>query len=165
MFELSGGNDGGSTASSSNSSGEQGKKAPGIGKLWVPIVLFIGTVCGIISYEIASEYTRFPHFPFRGPGLIGPDIFLEIHIILSTIGIALLVALIVVYARTYMQTRANFILGLLVVLFALLLQSVLTYPVLLELEVAQGFAIVVFSPVADVFTIIAYTVFLYLSLE
>lgn len=76
---------------------------------------------------------------------------------------ALLVALIIVYARTYLQTKANFILGLLVVLFALLLQALLTYPVILELE--TGFAIEVFSPVADVFTIIAYTVFLYLSLE
>lgn len=164
MFELSsGGNDGGSTGSSSSNSGEQKRSGTGFGKLWVPIVLFIGTVAGIIANEIAQAYARFPHFPFRGQP--GPNLFLEFHIILSTIGIALLVALIVVYARTYMQTRANFILGLLVVLFALLLQSVLTYPVLLELEVTTGFAIVVFSPVADVFSIIAYTVFLYLSLE
>jgi hypothetical protein len=134
-----------------------------VGKLWVPIVIFIGTLFGVISNEIASEYSRFPRFPFGRP--FGPDLFLQLHIILSTVGIALLVALIVVYARTFMQTKANFILGLLVVLFALLLQSVLTYPVLLELEVAPGFAIEVFSPVADVFTIIAYTVFLYLSLE
>ena len=77
----------------------------------------------------------------------------------------LLVALILVYARTYKQTKANFILGLLVVLFALLLQSLLTYPLLLELELTPGFAFAVFSPVADIFTIIAYAVFLYLSLE
>ena len=71
---------------------------------------------------------------------------LEFHIILSTIGMALLVALILVYARTYQQTKANFILGLLVVLFALLLQSLLTYPLLLELEFTPRFAFAVFSP-------------------
>jgi len=147
-----------------NSSDGQKKSGIPVGKLWVPITIFIGTLLGVIAYEIASEYSRFPHFGPFGEA-IGPDVFLEYHIILSTIGMALLVALIVVYARTYLQTKANFILGLLVVLFALLLQAILTYPVLLELEVAPGFAIEVFSPVADAFTIIAYTVFLYLSLE
>jgi hypothetical protein len=131
-------------------------------KVWVPVVLLVGTLLGIASYKIATEISGFPHFNRIGQPL-GPDIYLEFHIIFSTVGMALLVALIVVYARTYLQTKANFILGLLVVLFALLLQSLLTYPVLLELE--TGFAIEVFSPVADVFTIIAYTVFLYLSLE
>ncbi len=77
---------------------------------------------GIVSYQIATELAGFPHFNRIGQP-IGPDVFLEFHIILSTVGMALLVALIVVYARTYVQTKANFILGLLVVLFALLLQA------------------------------------------
>jgi len=140
------------------------KKGKMLSKLWVPIVLFVGALIGIISYEIASESAEFPRFGRFGQQF-GPDLYLEFHVILSTIGMALLVALIIIYARTYLQTKANFILGLLVVLFALLLQSLLSYPILLELEVAPGFAIAFFSPVADVFTIIAYTVFLYLSLE
>jgi hypothetical protein len=144
------------------SNGGEPQKRSVAGKLWVPVVVIVGTILGIASYKIATELSGFPHFNRFGQPF-GPDVYLEFHIIFSTVGIALLVALIVVYARTYLQTRANFILGLLVVLFALLLQSLLTYPVLLELE--TGFAIEVFSPVADVFTIIAYTVFLYLSLE
>ncbi len=141
--------------------GNPKKNARGMGRLWVPAVLVIGTIIGIVSYKLATEISGAP--PFNRPFI--PDVYLEFHIILSTIGMALIVALLVVYARTYVQTKANFILGLLVVLFALLLQAVLTYPVLLELEVAPRPAIEVFSPVADVFTIIAYTVFLYLSLE
>jgi len=150
-------------AGNNSNEGEKRSRFP-VGKLWVPITIFAGTLLGVLSYEAASEYSRFPRFSPFGQG-IGPDVYLEFHIIFSTIGMALLVALIIVYARTYIQTKANFILGLLVVLFALLLQAVLTYPVLLELEIEPGFAIEVFSPVADVFTIIAYTVFLYLSLE
>jgi hypothetical protein len=150
-------------AEGSGSNDDQKKKTGNLtGKLWVPIVIFAGTLLGILSYELATEISGFPRFDRFGQSF-GPDVFLEFHIILSTIGMALLVALIVVYARTYIQTKANFILGLLVVLFALLLQALLTYPVLLELE--TGFAIEVFSPVADAFSIIAYTVFLYLSLE
>jgi len=107
------------------------------------------------------------------PTLFGPpdvqfkfQVFREFHIILSTVGIALLVALLVVYGRTYTQTRANFVLGLLVMLFALLLNSVLTYPIFLGLaEPAFSFPPFFFSPIADVSTIVAYAIFLYLSLE
>ena len=93
------------------------------------------------------------------------------HIILSTVGIALIIALIIVYARTYIQTRANFIFGLLIVLFALLLQAILTYQVFINFlghgpgpEIGE-FALNFSSLVADIFMIVAYTAFLYLSLE
>jgi hypothetical protein len=140
---------------------EKAKRGARPSKVWVPAVITLGALIGAVSYYVASQTAQFPRF--GGP--FGPDAYLEFHIIFSTIGMALLVALILVYARTYQQTRANFILGLLVVLFALLLQSLLTYPLLLELELTPRFAFAVFSPVADVFTIIAYAVFLYLSLE
>lgn len=145
---------------------EDGNKRKGIrpSKVWVPVAIFLGAVIGAISYYVASQSADFPRFGGVGEAP-GADAYLEFHIILSTVGMALLVALILVYARTYRQTRANFILGLLVVLFALLLQAVLTYPLLLELELTPRFAFAVFSPVADIFTIIAYAVFLYLSLE
>ncbi len=133
-------------------------------KLWVPIVILIGIIVGTLSYLVARSAENFPRFDRFGR-FFGPDTYLEFHIILSTVGIALLVALIVVYAKTYTQTRANFIFGLLVVLFALLLQAILTYPLILEFEFVTGFAILVFSPIADIFTILAYAVFLYLSLE
>jgi hypothetical protein len=136
------------------------RRRSALGKFWVPIVIFIGTLLGVVSYNLTSY--EFPHRPGQ---LSGAVIFLTIHIVLSTVGMVLLVSLLIVYSRTYIQTKANFILGLLVVLFALLLQSILTYPVFLELEISTGFVIEVFSPVADVFTIVAYTVFLYLSLE
>lgn len=152
--------EGGSNGNNDGNEKKEKKSGISLGKLWLPVVLFIGAVIGIISYELTIQMSRVP--PFGRPFV---DVYLALHIILSTIGMALLVALIVVYARTYLQTKANFILGLLVVLFALLLQSLLTYPVLLEIEVAPRPAIEVFSPVADVFTIIAYMVFLYLSLE
>lgn len=151
---------------SSGSNNDGGQKKSGlnlVGELWVALVIFIGAVVGVATYKIGTEISGFPHFPPGRP--VGSDVFLEFHIILSTIGMALLIALIVVYARTYLQTKANFILGLLVVLFALLLQALLTYPLLLELELPPGYVIAVYSPVADIFTIIAYTVFLYLSLE
>lgn len=137
-------------------------------KLWVPIVILIGGIAGVLLYlwSLVDYYSYFGfhrEYPFFQGGF--PGAFGEFHIILSTVGIALLAALLVVYGRTYRQTKANFVLGLLVVLFALLLQSILTSPIIVGLieheSVIHGF----YSPAADVFTIIAYTVFLYLSLE
>ncbi len=147
-------------------------------KLWVPIVLIVGFLLGeAISYlSTQPQPACFGGFPGEGGpcgGQFGFNRFprftddptIQFHIILTTISIALLVALVVVYVRMYMETKANFSLGLVVVLFALLVQALLSYPLVI------GFIGVVYlgpglsSQFADVFTLCAYIVFLYLSLE
>jgi len=52
------------------------------------------------------------------------------HIVFTTIETALLVSLVIIYTRMYVVTKANFALGLVVVLGALLLQGLLSYPIL-----------------------------------
>ena len=143
---------------------ENAKKAPS--KLWVPIVVLLGGIIGVLLYlwSVMNEYYNFgfERFPLqRG----FTETFGELHVILSSISVALLLALLVVYGRTYLKTRANFIFGLLIVLFALLLQSLLTFPIILGIAEHIPIRPEVSSNIADVFTIIAYTAFLYLSLE
>lgn len=135
------------------------------GLVFVPLVLVIGVIIGIALYF--GESMSFPDmmnpFPqFQSPGFREYE---ELHIVLSTVSISLLFALIVVYAKTYLETKANFSLGLLVVLFALMVQAVLTLPLLVYFESPREFSPSIFSPFADVFTIVAYSIFLYLSLE
>lgn len=145
------------------------EKAPkkGPSKLWLPIVLLVGLVSGLLLYFWSSlntyYYFGFQRVPFQ-PGF-GPETFGELHIILSTVSISLLIALLVVYGRTYLQTKANFMFGLLVVLFALLLQALTTFPIVLGIAEHQPILPQFTSNLADAFTIIAYSVFLYLSLE
>lgn len=179
----SGGNNGNPAGSNSYDNANQnpadrdrtGKKA-GRGRLasllWVIIVLAIGAMVGLISYLAIAPHIvvltpgppfgDFGHLPDRGLLTV-----LAWHIILSTVSIALLVSLVVVYGRTYSQTRANFALGILIVLIALLLQQLFTYPVFQLILV--GSTLLTRTPVydfaADVFTIVAYSIFLYLSLE
>jgi hypothetical protein len=132
-------------------------------KLLVPIIILVGAVLGLVAaLNLQSEFPSNPFgFPFPG----APSLYLEEHVVLSTISLALLAGLVVVYSRSYIITKANFMLGLLIVLFALLLQGLLQYPLLhlaMNIDVGEGdFS----SPVSDLFTIIAYSVFLYLSLE
>jgi magnesium-transporting ATPase (P-type) len=156
----------------------QSEKKRNTSKLWLPAVIAIGYLIGVLSYlAVMPELIQ---QPFAGEF----DTFLEFHIILSTIGMSLLVALVVVYARIYSQTRAKFVLGLLVILVALLLQSVFNYPVFVGMmepppfpggwqgpelhffanfnpPFPSGFS----SPISDIFMIVAYAIFLYLSLE
>jgi hypothetical protein len=128
-------------------------------------VILVGALIGLLSALNLQE-----EFPGNGfPRILGfgygPFVYLQYHIVLSTVALALLATLIVVYSRSYAQTRANFMLGLVIVLFALLLEALLKSP-LLDLYVTGRVEIDAFySPVSDVFTIIAYSVFLYLSLE
>ncbi len=135
-----------------------------VGKLWVVVVLLGGLVSGVLLSDLATlpDQSRAPFF--RRVPLFNPDPAIRLHIIFTTVEVALMVSLVIVYLKIYSETKANFALGLLIVLAALLLQTVLSYPLVLGFE---GVILVpgLLSTLADVLTIGAYTVFLYLSLE
>jgi hypothetical protein len=132
-------------------------------KLWLPVVLAVGVLVGLaLSYLVPEPFS----VGIAGHGFA--DRFrdsLVLHMILSTVSIALLVALIVIYLNVYAQTGARFALGILVVMFALLMQSLFQYPLLLGLFGVYPNPFGPFLSSADLFTIAAYTIFLYLSLE
>jgi len=135
-----------------------------VGKLWVVVVLLVGLVVGVILAGLATlpEQSRDPFF--RRVPVFNPDPSIRLHIILTTVEVALMVSLVVVYLKVYSETRGNFALGLVIVLSALLLQTVFSYPLVLGTE---GVILVpgTLSTLADFLTIGAYTIFLYLSLE
>ncbi|MEM3684405.1 MAG: hypothetical protein QXX17_06430 [Conexivisphaerales archaeon] len=137
------------------------KKLPS-GKIWVPITIIAGLVLGIVAsfLLLGFPYTSLPYglryFVWS---------FLAFHVILSTVALALLVALLFVYLRVYSETRARFALGLVIVLGTLLLHSLFTYPLLLPTPRDFWEIPGPFFDSGDVLMIIAYTVFLYLSLE
>jgi len=141
-------------------------------KLWVPIVLLIGLIVGELISAATVQQPSPP--PFGGGG--GPYGFyfhhfptnplFEYHIVLTTVGVALLAALVVIYVRMYVDTRANFALGLVIVLIALLLQALFSYPITVAaIGLVQFPGSAYLSLAADVVTICAYAIFLYLSLE
>jgi hypothetical protein len=134
------------------------------GKLWVVVVVLAGLVAGVLLSDLATlpEESREPFF--RGVPVFNPDPSIRLHIVLTTVEVALLVSLVIVYLKVYSETKANFALGLVIVLSALLLQTVFSYPLILG---TQGVILVpgTLTTLADFLTIGAYSVFLYLSLE
>jgi len=141
------------------------KRKGGTGRVWVPVVLIIGVAIGAVLAAMPSPATE----PWRGHGRGGwgfqvesPD---DVNIILSTVSIALLAALLMVYSKTYRETKAKFALGLVAVLLALLLQSVLSSPLVYGAFGQSSGGLGVFLLFAEIFKMAAFTVFLYLSLE
>ena len=137
------------------------KTRTGPAKLLVPLVLLVGVLAGIaLSYSVPLPFGFGPFPPF--------DQFrnlIIVHMVLSTVIICLQVALVIVYLKVYAETGARFALGILVVMSALLFQSLFQYPLLLGFVGRTPTEFGPYLSAADLFTIAAYTIFLYLSLD
>ncbi len=132
--------------------------------VWVLLVLVVGIVAGLVLAALPAGTTTVPS-PGRGPGWhLTLSSASDYDVVLSTVGIALLVALLVVYTRVYSETKAHFSLGLVIVLFALFLESVLTSPLVYGAFGQTTDGLGTFLALADLFKVIAFVVFLYLSL-
>jgi multisubunit Na+/H+ antiporter MnhB subunit len=139
-------------------------------KLWVPIVLIVGLVAGesiSLATMAAQPQPRFGCGPFACFHAPPTNPLFEYHVILTTVEVALLISLVVIYCKMYFETKANFALGLVVVLAALLIQALVSYPVadsfFYTVTLSGGSGDSIFA--ADIVAICAYAVFLYLSLE
>lgn len=143
------------------------EKGTQISKVWVPVILIIAVLLGLVLAERVPPSP--PLCPQDWPYCVSSYnqylIYLSIqraimlHVILSTIEMVLLLALVAVYVKVYVETRANFSLGLLIMLGALTIYSFLSYPLVVGYVVGSEF-----FPYADLLTIVAYSIFLYLSL-
>lgn len=139
----------------------------GLQKLWVPVVLVIGFVSGeVISFGTETPGREGRGGPFGGHFYPFPtNPVFSYHVVFATMEVALLLSLVVVYGRMYLETKANFALGLIVVLIALLIQTLVSNPILVDLMGTPPLGPGYLTPTADILAICAYTVFLYLSLE
>ena len=137
-------------------------------KLWAPVLVVIGLALGELISYFTSRPPQYSYFPGPG-GFYFPHLqsspLLQFHVVLTTVEVVLLVSLVVVYVRMYTQTRANFSLGLVIVLVALLLEALLSYPLIIGYYGTVSLEPGLSSPSADIFTVCAYAIFLYLSLE
>lgn len=137
----------------------QGRKGPSV--LWLPVVLLVGIITGVVLSFFVPE-PPFGYWMYRPFGL---EWEIMTHVVLSTVSISLLIALSIVYLKLYSETGARFALGIFIVILALLIQAIIQYPLLLGLAVNFPIAQGRYFSFADIFTIAAYAIFLYLSLE
>jgi hypothetical protein len=128
--------------------------------VWVPIVLIIGLVAGLGFLFLPSPVQH----PFGRPP---PEFetFENFGLLLSTLNLALLVALVVIYSRMYSHTEASFALGLVLVLGALFAETFAGSPLLFRLFSIPPSGQTPFLLIAETFKAVALTVFLYLTLQ
>ncbi len=158
----------GATAEPSQAAEQPSEKGTQISKIWVPVILVLAVLLGLALAETIPSPVCPPGYfncPWPYFYLLSVRGALMLHVILSTIEIVLLVSLVAVYIKVYAETRANFSLGLIIVLGALFIHSVLSYPLVVNDIGSILYGSGLFFPYTDLLTIVAYSVFLYLSLE
>lgn len=138
---------------------------------WVLVVVLVGVVVGV-ALAASAPQTLPPARPPCQPGAACPapgpkPVFGYPYVaaILAAVGLAALVALLVVYGRTYRETRTPQILGLTVFLVALLLETALSSPFVLARFGAVATGLQPFLVLGQFFECVALVVFLYLSVQ
>ena len=152
---------------------EQPKEIENAKRLWNPatqtlVVVAIGAGVGLLLALLGPGPTGDPFFPPGGGPRPGERHFFSfegIDTVISTTGVALLTALLIVQWRAYKETKAKFALGIVVVLAALLLQALLSSPAIFGVFGHTFGPLGPFLLVADVFKLVAFSVFLDLSLQ
>ncbi len=143
--------------------GKRGNGRDWSGFGWVFAVIAIGAVVGSLLWLLRP----FPHgmASTRPIGPVGSAPLGLIAGIFSMVDLALLVALIVVYVRTYRDTKAQFALGLVLFLLALTVQTATaSVPVIGAFGFGLG-GLGGFFLVSAGFESLALAIFLYLSLK
>ncbi len=150
--------------SASAPTGAAPRRATRGAELWAPVTIVAGLVLGVVELLLWPH----PRSPAGGPGPGGmmapPDVTVAFALF-SSIDIALLVALVAVYLRTYRETRAQFALGLLVFLVVLLFEAVAGTPFLFAVFGLQPGNLGPFLLLGTILEMVALLIFLLLSLE
>ncbi len=93
------------------------------------------------------------------------EIYYTAKIILSSVNSILLLTLLVTYLDVYNDIRSEFSLGLIIFSLALLLYSVTSNPLLSSYFGYAGYGLGPFAMLPDLFTLMASSILIYLSLK
>jgi hypothetical protein len=93
------------------------------------------------------------------------EIYVSIKSAVTLINIVIAVILIGMYVKIYREVKSDFTIGLIVVMFALLFYAITSNPYIQWLFSYRGFGLGPFILLPDIFTTIALSVLLYLSLK
>ncbi len=133
---------------------------------FIVVVIVLATLlAGIWLVIHLPQFTSFWQHRTPPPGLIPGDIefFYVASTVVSTINIALLIVLIVLYANIYAKTRSAFTVGLLIFGVVLLIRDLTLSPLVTSLFRFRAYGLGPFEFLPSLLELIALSVLLYLS--
>jgi hypothetical protein len=129
-----------------------------------PLVLVAGLALGLVELLLWPVHGG----PGQGPpgGPTPPPVWVvETFVLFSAVNVALLLALVVVYGRTFAQTRAQFALGLVAFLVVLLFEAIASSPFVYAVFGLGPGTLGPFLLLGAILESVALGIFLVLSLE
>jgi hypothetical protein len=126
-------------------------------------LLAVGLVVGLVLALVVPVPSPPPPHPGAAVPPVGP--LIRVALVLAGIDLVVLLGLVFVYVRTYLETRARFALGLVVFLAALTVQTVVGSPIVFGAFGYGPGSLAPFIVSSYVFETVAVTIFLFLSLE
>jgi len=141
-------------------------------RLKIGIIFVILIVVAILAtvWVVIQTRPQFPGLQQRGlppPGVISGDFefFYASYTILSTINIALLVILTIIYLDIYKKTRSHFTIGLVIFGLAFLMKDLTSSPLIISLFRFRAYGLGPFEFLPGLFEFFALSILLYLSVR
>jgi len=135
------------------------------------IVVILAAVAIIAAFW--ALYLRQTHIPAFAQSRVPPphaipgdfEYFYVVNTIISTINIALLAILALIYVNIYIKTRSQFTIGLVIFAFVFLVQNVTSSPFIAAPFGFRAYGLGPFAFLPGMFEFVALTVLLYLSVK
>jgi hypothetical protein len=138
-------------------------------KVGLIFAILVATATFATVWVIVNQ-PRFPNFEPRGPpptNFIPGDLefFYAAFTILSTINIALLVILTLIYTDIYVKTRSQFTIGLVIFALVFLVKDLTSSPLVISLFRFRAYGLGPFEFLPGLFEFVALSILLYLTVR
>ena len=136
------------------------------------VLLCAGLIVGLVVSKVSIDFAKSrmsERFENLGPQIqMLINTFIDMYTLgtsIICINIFLLLGLFFIYADSFRKTKSSFILGLLLFIGVLFVQSIISLPILHAAYGYTGYTISLFGVLPNMFETIALVILLYLSME
>jgi hypothetical protein len=130
------------------------------------IVVFLVLAAVLAAFWATMRLEQFANYQLRHPSSVIPgdfEFFYAANAITSTINIALLVVLTMIYLSIYVKTRSPFTIGLVIFALVFLVKDLTSSPLVISLLGFRAFGLGPFALLPSLFEFVALSILLYLS--
>jgi hypothetical protein len=136
--------------------------------LILAIIIIVAILAAVWASLTVGVLPGFPFEPRPPPGRVTPgdyEFFYTVKTVVSTIDVTLSLILLITYLSIYSKTRSDFTLGLTIFSAVILLNALVSDPLVTYLFGFRAFGLGPFAMLPDLLTLAALSVLLYLSVK